>query len=131
MIQLYASLFDHYISQMYNELELFPEERHWNIRGRILNSAGTLGSHLCGNLRFFIGTSLGGDDYVRHRDEEFSSRVSKSELLQMVKHTRSKVADSFIKMQESDLTTVRKFDLRSLQEPVTTGYFLSHLSAHL
>lgn len=131
MIKHYALLFDQYIVQLNNELEAFPENELWNIRGQIANSAGTLGLHLCGNLQFFIGATLGGDGYIRHREEEFSSRVSKAELLQLVNHTRNKVAAVFSNMPESELSQVRKFELRSLSEPVATGYFLSHLAAHL
>src|SRR5436190_15192345 len=131
MIKHYARLFDQYLEQLYNELELFPEEQLWNVQGKIANSAGTLGLHLCGNLQFFIGATLGGNGYVRHRDEEFTARVSKSELLELAAHTRRVVAGAFAAMPEAELSVIHKFELRSLEEPVTTGYFLSHLVSHL
>lgn len=74
---------------------------------------------------------MGGNGYIRHRDEEFTNHVSKKELEDLIQHTKMVVAESFDKLQESDLTTVRKFELRSLSEPVQTGFFLSHLAAHL
>ena len=131
MLKHYARLFDQYLDQLYRETDLFPEAHLWNIQGAIANSAGTLGLHLCGNLQFFIGATLGGDGYIRHRDEEFTARAGKDELLKLIAHTRQRVAETFASMKEEELSVVHKFELRSLEEPVSTGYFLAHLAAHL
>lgn len=53
-------------------------------RGRgAQNSIGNLVLHLCGNVRQWIGWSIGGEADVRERDREFaaSSRVDTAELL--------------------------------------------------
>src|SRR5580658_7234683 len=46
------------------------------------NSVGNLVLHLCGNVRQWIGSSLGGQPDVRQREREFAadSRVSTEEL---------------------------------------------------
>ncbi len=47
------------------------------------NSIGNLVLHLCGNVRQWIGSSIGGQPDVRERDLEFaaSSRMNTAELL--------------------------------------------------
>src|SRR5437667_12011297 len=57
------------------EVESFADERDlWRVPPGIRNSAGTLALHLAGNIRYYIGTVLGGTGYVRDRDAEFALR---------------------------------------------------------
>ena len=53
------------------------------------NSVGNLVLHLCGNVRQWIGTSIGGAVDVRQREREFaaSSRMSTEELLLLLNGT--------------------------------------------
>ena len=71
------------IDKFKEEMTLFPDERLWDVKGDIKNSAGNLALHITGNLKHFIGAVLGGTGYVRQRDSEFSDRdVPKAQLLQ-------------------------------------------------
>src|SRR5258705_10883161 len=57
------------------EIELFPDdELLWETPPGIVNPAGNLALHVCGNLKHFVGALLGGTGYVRNRDLEFSRR---------------------------------------------------------
>jgi hypothetical protein len=58
-------------------------EQIWNRGGDTQNSAGNLVLHLCGNVRQWIGWSIGGQSDIRERDREFqtSSRMGTPELL--------------------------------------------------
>jgi hypothetical protein len=53
------------------------------------NSIGNLILHLCGNVRQWIGSSLGGQPDIRRRDQEFArdSRIDTPELLLQLKVT--------------------------------------------
>jgi hypothetical protein len=55
----------------------------WNRGGDTQNSIGNLVLHLCGNVRQWIGWSIGGQPDIRERDREFAgdSRVGIDELL--------------------------------------------------
>ena len=55
------------------------------------NSVGNLVLHLCGNVRQWIGTSLGGLPDVRRRELEFAadSRIATDELLSLLNATVS------------------------------------------
>lgn len=70
------------LSGFSRELDLFHHEKLiWEEVPGVSNSVGTLTLHVCGNLRHFVGTVLGGSDYVRDRDREFSTRgISRGEL---------------------------------------------------
>jgi uncharacterized damage-inducible protein DinB len=58
-------------------------EQIWNRGGDTQNSIGNLVLHLCGNVRQWIGWSIGGQSDIRERDREFqtSSRMDTPELL--------------------------------------------------
>ena len=57
------------------EVEAFPDDATlWRTVPGIRNSAGNLALHVAGNLRTYVGVALGGTDYQRHRDQEFSQR---------------------------------------------------------
>lgn len=70
-------------------LQLDPDQI-W-AHGVAQNSIGNLVLHLTGNLRQWIGTTLGGLPDVRHRDHEFtpSSRIPTPDLLARLNSTVS------------------------------------------
>ncbi|MEY3052339.1 MAG: hypothetical protein RLY31_2124 [Bacteroidota bacterium] len=78
---------------MAEELTAIPDEHLWRPLPGVINPVGTLSLHICGNLRHFIGALLGGDGYVRDREEEFHARnLPKEELLRRIEETRSAVS---------------------------------------
>lgn len=58
-------------------------DRIWYRPGDTQNSIGNLVLHLCGNVRQWIGWSIGGQPDIRERDLEFAvfSRIETTELL--------------------------------------------------
>lgn len=66
------------------ELESYPDDAAvWRAVPGVPNVGGTLALHVAGNIRHFIGATLGQDGYVRDRDAEFARRdVPRAELLQ-------------------------------------------------
>src|SRR4051812_29115170 len=57
------------------EIALFPDDESiWKTLPGVTNSAGNLALHVAGNLRHFVGATLGHDGYVRDRPTEFSRR---------------------------------------------------------
>ena len=75
------------------------------------NSVGNLVLHLCGNVRQWIGCSLGGEPDVRQRDREFAveSRVSTEELHFLLNGTMGEA-----------LSILEKFPPERLTERVST-----------
>jgi hypothetical protein len=64
-------------------------DRIWSRGGGAQNSIGNLVLHLCGNVRQWIGSSIGGEPDVREREKEFdpASRMETAELLARLNRT--------------------------------------------
>jgi uncharacterized damage-inducible protein DinB len=63
------------LAAVQRELLAYPDdESPWQVVPGIANSGGTLALHLAGNLRHFVGATLGGTGYRRDRDAEFNER---------------------------------------------------------
>jgi len=127
----YAKIFERDIDKLTSEISLFDsEEDLWVIAGDVRNSVGNLALHLCGNLKHFVGKSLGNSGYERKREKEFSLKnVPKSEILKDIDETKSIVLSTLNKLDESKLQEIFTEKL-SLGE-VETEFFLVHLLTHL
>ena len=112
------------------EVALFPtDELLWRCAPGVTNPAGNLALHVAGNLRHFVGASLGSTGYVRNRDAEFSTRSG----------TRGHLDVELQAAIGAVMTTLAGLDDAALQQPmpgapnamvVRTGMFLLHLVAH-
>jgi len=119
------------LDKLSSELSLYQDEKlMWKLQGEIKNPAGNLCLHLCGNLQFYIGSVLGNTGYVRNRDNEFALRnIAKEELLNEIARAKKAVEETLPRLTESQLHTNYPVDVFGY--PMTTGFFLIHLSAHL
>src|SRR5579859_4729113 len=65
------------------------EEQVWARGGENENAIGNLVLHLCGNVRQWIVSGVGGQPDVRKRDEEFDARgdVAVPELMEKLRTT--------------------------------------------
>lgn len=131
MLQTLAQLYARDLDKLHEEIELFADEKSlWKISGDIKNPSGNLALHLCGNLQHFIGNFLGGVDYVRKRDYEFSARdVARAELLSEIQKTKKVVVKTLEEM--SPLLLEQEYPVVVFKDPMTVEYFLFHLLAHL
>jgi hypothetical protein len=89
MIQALKTLFLRDLNKLRKEIESYKDERNlWIIDKNIANSAGNLCLHLVGNINTYIGKELGGTDYIRNRDLEFSQKdITQAELLTRIDRT--------------------------------------------
>ena len=132
MLDTLRRLFRRDIAAMRREIEAYSDDATlWTIVPGIANSGGTLGLHVAGNLRHFIGAALGNTGYVRDRDAEFSMRNA----------PRSFVVEQLTDAEQSVDTALRDFDPARLEDeyPVQLpadmrariAPFLMHLAVHL
>ncbi|SHH74780.1 Protein of unknown function [Chryseolinea serpens] len=130
-LQSLHKIFDRDVAKMEAEINQYPtEESIWNIDGTIKNPGGNLCLHLCGNLQHYIGAVLGGSDYKRNRDLEFSAKnVSRRDLLAEIQRTRQAVATTLEKLDPNLLE--KDYPAPVFDYAMTTSFFLIHLSAHL
>lgn len=129
--QTLKTLFHRELNKLKQEIELYKEEsKLWIIDKGIANSGGNLCLHLVGNLNTYIGKELGGTDYIRNRDLEFSQKdIPRDELLKKIDDTIGvveKVLDTI-----TDQQMEKEYPVVVFAEKMSTGYFLIHLIAHL
>lgn len=119
------------LDSLATEISSYPtEESLWLLHGDIKNTAGNLCLHLCGNLQHFIGAVLGNTGYVRNREAEFADKhVPKEKLLAEIEATKKTVSQTLSQMDASELQ--EEYPIQVFGAPMTTEYFLIHLSGHL
>jgi len=117
------------LDKLEKEIESFPEDKLWSVSGNVINSAGNLCQHLCGNLQHFIGAVLGETGYVRDRDVEFSSKNnSKEKLIQEIQSAKKTVSNTLSKLADGDLKKI--YAQKFMEKNITTEFLLIHLVAH-
>ena len=131
IIETLLKLFDRDLQRLEEEINLYQsEEAIWRLDGEIKNTAGNLCLHLCGNLQHYIGANLGHTSYVRNRDNEFAAKgISKADLVAEVQKTRQTVWGTLENLKPSVLEA--EYPEKVYDYPMTTAYFLIHLTAHL
>ena len=111
------------IEKLRTEISSYKNESDLAIvKGTILNSAGNLCLHLCGNLQTYLGAMLGGSGYIRNRDKEFSEKnYTKASLLAEIDKAKSAVELCFSKITEADVN--KKFP----ETPHWEGFSILHV----
>jgi uncharacterized damage-inducible protein DinB len=130
MIEILNKLFQGDLDKLKTEITSYKDEQNiWKISGEILNSAGNLCLHLCGNLQHFVGAVLGNSGYVRKRDEEFSKKnVPIRELVTEIELTIQILKKTFAEMKEHDLQKIYPINVFGYE--MTTEYLLTHMATH-
>ena len=130
MIEIFSQIFLRDLEKLKTEITSYKnEETLWKISGEILNSAGNLCLHLCGNLQHFVGAVLGNSGYVRNRDAEFSRKdVSIVELVTEIELTKNVLQISFEKLTEDDLK--KSYPINAFGYEMTTEYLLTNIATH-
>ncbi len=125
------TLFNRDLNKLKSEIELYKNEATlWVVDKSIANSAGNLCLHLIGNLNTYIGATLGGSNYIRNRELEFSLKdIPRLELVKMIEATLVVVSETLDKITPEQINT--EYPMLVFQEKTSTEFFLVHLSTHL
>ncbi len=96
-------------SRIVDCLAKLRDDQIWTREGENQNAVGNLVSHLCGNVRQWIVSGVGGAPDVRDRDREFSARAGSSgtELTEQLRAT----------IQEA-LQVLRQVSTAHLSDPI-------------
>jgi uncharacterized damage-inducible protein DinB len=126
-----AKLYESDLGLLTREIDKYVStEDLWKVEGQITNSAGNLAMHICGNLQHFIGTVLGGSDYIRERDLEFSKKnVSPDTLKNEIEITKAIISKTLSNLADAELE--KPYPIEVFGRPMSTEYFLVHLATHL
>ena len=119
------------LTSLRQEIEAYPSDADlWRVVPGISNPGGTLALHLAGNLQHFVGRILGGTNYVRNRDLEFSARgLSKAELVGKVNDAIAAVERTFRRLDQAALES--EYPEAVAKVRLNTGDFLIHMASHL
>ena len=130
-LQDLQALFSRDIASVRTHVEAYPEEGLlWRTTEDTPNSTGTLALHLTGNLRAFVGATLGNTGFVRDREGEFPRR----------KVPREEILEGLFAAEKDVRTTLSSLDPSALEKPfpmdfgehrIDTALFLMHLATHL
>lgn len=125
------TLFNRDLNKLKSEIGSYKNEAIlWVVDKSIANSAGNLCLHLIGNLNTYIGATLGGSNYIRNRELEFSLKdIPKQELINMIEATIIVVNETLGKITEEQLNS--EYPMLVFQEKTSTEFFLVHLTTHL
>jgi uncharacterized damage-inducible protein DinB len=131
LIEVLRNIFKRDLEKLEQEISAYATDANlWVVENNIANSGGNLCLHLIGNLKTFIGKELGGFNYTRDRDAEFSTKgVQRDVLLAAIMETREMVDSSLAKLKQDDLN--RMFPVLVFSERTTIEYMLVHLATHL
>lgn len=113
------------------EVDAYPSDEHmWGIVAGIPNSGGTLALHIAGNLQHYVGAVLGGRDYVRDREAEFSTRdLTRGEVRAHVEAAAESVEFTLANLTREQAEA--EYPERVRGRTIRTADFLMHLSVHL
>ena len=119
---------DTYLPRLCESLELLSEEEIWWRPNDASNSMGNIALHLCGNVRQWIISGLGGTEDTRQRDLEFSERgpISRDILVAKITGTVKEASRVIAKLSADDL--VREYAIQGFR---TTGCAaIARITAH-
>jgi hypothetical protein len=131
LIESLIELFDRDLEKLKSEINAYSNDSNlWVTTQEVKNSGGTLCLHLIGNLRHFIGATIGKDGYVRNRLLEFSDRdVPKEKLIASIDEVKGIVKSVLGSLEAENLEEI--YPINVLREGMTTTFFLMHLLTHL
>ena len=130
LTDILKELYTRDLNKLREEIEQFSDEADlWTTSEGINNSAGNLCQHLTGNLQHFFGAVLGKTGYVRDRDAEFAAKgTTKADLLADIDAAERSVRETLAGLSDEDFA--KTYPIEVFDRPMTTGYFLIHLTTH-
>jgi uncharacterized damage-inducible protein DinB len=122
-----------YLPKLRVFLEMLSDDDLWWRPNRASNSVGNLILHMCGNLRQWIVSGVGGAPDQRDRDAEFAARGGRSieDMMDEVEETASEVDRTLAGLRESALlqrVTVQGFSVSRLH---AVYHSVEHFGYHL
>ncbi len=127
----YIRFYDRELAKLSSELQAYPtEETLWAVVPGTINSAGHLGQHLIGNLKTYIGLTLGKVPYQRNREAEFTQQgFSRTTLLREVNALPALIRQSI--EQVDNLEAPYPTEVLSIFPEQSIAVVLTHLLMHL
>lgn len=121
-------LFEESVPRIKNCLNRLSEEKIWWRPNDRSNSIGNLVLHLCGNVRQWVVSGIGGASDIRRRSEEFGQQgpLSRESLMDLLNELEPDVRRILAEVSPEDLLTVKP--VQAYQHTVLS--MLVHVTEH-
>ena len=131
MVDSLTELFIRDLTKLKDEINAYADEsKLWVTAKEINNSAGNLCLHLTGNLKHFLGATLGNTGFVRDRDAEFMQKdIPRAELVKGIDEAIAAVKTTLASLDEQDLA--KPYPVDFFKKQGSTAFYLLHFSSHL
>jgi uncharacterized damage-inducible protein DinB len=118
----------HNLPRIVKCLEQLSEEEIWWRPNPASNSAGNLVLHLCGNVRQWIISGLGGVEYKRERDREFAEQgpIPREALVTQLRRTVQEACRVLGRLSDDSLS--RKYKIQGFRVTGLDAAF--HVAEH-
>jgi hypothetical protein len=120
------------VERIEHSLDQLKDEQVWWRPNESLNSIANLILHLCGNLRQWIISGVGGASDIRDRPQEFAERqrIPKRELLRRLKETAQEADKVLNNVNPTSLLERRR--VQGFDESVLSAIWgsLTHFDGH-
>jgi uncharacterized damage-inducible protein DinB len=129
----FAILYNREIGKLRNEVAGYnSDDDMWIVLPGTTNTGGNLVQHLIGNLRTYIGLTLGCVPYVRDRDAEFSKKsFTKETLLSELEVLQHFVETAISNLTDEDLQAEYPHEVFAMLPKQSVSIILAHVLNHL
>jgi uncharacterized damage-inducible protein DinB len=126
-------LMGEFLPKFHSCLDQLSDDEVWWRSHETDNSVGNLLLHLTGNMRQWIIAGIGGRDFTRDRDKEFSERrrIPRAELLEVFEKTVQEADAVLGSFDTQKLTEVRHFQKWDYTCLYAISHVVEHVSHHL
>ncbi len=133
LTEIRRRLFEESFPRLRQCLAELSEDEIWYKANDNSNAVGNLALHLCGNVRQWIVSGLGGETDNRQRDLEFlpDSRIPVKELLHLIDTTEKDAAEVLRHCTTSDLLKIRDVQIYKETGIAILIHVVEHFSYHV
>jgi uncharacterized damage-inducible protein DinB len=109
------------------------DEELWMRPNDASNSVGNLVLHLCGNVRQYVISGLGGEEDVRERSREFSERgpIPRAELIERLEETLRRASRVLESLRGDSLLEIHGVQGGEISGVSILVHVVEHFSYHV
>lgn len=123
---------ERYLPRIVDCLGELSEEEIWWRPNDASNSIGNLVMHICGNMRQWIISGLGGAADIRERDKEFAERgpIARDELRKELQHTVRQASGVLVHLKPDELTRRHRIQGYEVTGYEAVAHVIEHVAYH-
>jgi uncharacterized damage-inducible protein DinB len=127
-----AALLDQCVIKIGHCLDQLSEDQVWWRPEKSMNSIGNLILHLCGNMRQWMVSGIGGAADIRQRSAEFAERgpIPKAELLSRLKQVIAETKEAFQRTDAAGMARERVIQGYTLNGWGALFHTIPHFNGH-